>query len=119
GIASDAGAKAGATQRVGRPARLPGRQKIARARPEAGPFIVIAAFGRAQENPVADQAKRVRPREKQTGKGLALRSHYLGQRLRSAGEARLDALEILEPADRPQCRDSRRGTPPLRNDTGD
>src|SRR6202022_3115309 len=87
GVAGDSGAKAGPAQRVGRPARLPRRQKVARARPEAGPFLVVATLRRAQVNPVAGQPERLRAGQKQAGKGFALRGHgfsaapLIGQRI--------------------------------------
>src|SRR5262249_27726745 len=75
GIAGYSRPEARPTERVGRPARFPRYQKSPGAAAQAGPAFVITAVGRAQEDPFAGQAKRLRASEKDAGKGFPLRRH--------------------------------------------
>src|SRR6516164_11645659 len=75
GIAGHSSTEARPTQRVDGPAWLPRYEKISGTAAQARPVFIIAALGRAQEDTLAGQAKRLSASEKDAGKGFALRRH--------------------------------------------
>ena len=116
GVAGEAGAEIGAAQRVGRPARLPRRQEIARARPAGSPIPRNRRARAGAETPARRSGATAR-RGSGTVAGKVLRCGAIARPApRSAAEPRPQAVEILELPDRPERRQGRRRRAPARDD---
>src|SRR5437764_14476188 len=85
GITRNSPSKIRSAQCVGRPARLPGREKIPRARAQARPCLVIAALRWPQKDPISGQPVRIGPGQKQSGEGFSLRRHLSSVRAKPRG----------------------------------